>query len=190
MFELRYTTTPAWTQAVLDDFNAFLIDHAAAEKKASGMAVSMLSHYPDKPDIVLAMSDLAIEEMAHFREVIKIMIERGLQLAPDTRDPYVNQLRKLSRAGTDVYLLDRLLLGSVIEARGCERFGLIAQALPVGSMKDFYIAIAESESRHEDLFLKLALNYFAEQTVTERLNEILDAEAEIVRQLPIVAALH
>ena len=36
-----------------------------------------------------------------------------------------------------MYLLDRLLIGSLVEARGCERFGLIAQALPDGPLKHF-----------------------------------------------------
>ena len=38
------------------DFDSFLLDHAAAEKKASGMAISMLSHYPDKVELVAAMA--------------------------------------------------------------------------------------------------------------------------------------
>lgn len=190
MFKLRYTTSPEWVEAVLADFNSFLVDHAAAEKKASGMAVSMLSHYPDKPDIVKAMIDLSIEEMMHFREVVKIMTERGVQLGPDNRDAYVNALRKLSRKASDEYLMDRLLLGGVIEARGCERFGLIAQALPEGELKHFYHAIAESESRHENLFFDLAKNYFSEVKIAARLDELLDREADIVKQLPIVAALH
>ncbi|MAA49517.1 MAG: tRNA-(ms[2]io[6]A)-hydroxylase, partial [Gammaproteobacteria bacterium] len=38
-----------WITCVLADFDAFLQDHASAEKKASGMALSMVSHYPDKP---------------------------------------------------------------------------------------------------------------------------------------------
>ncbi len=46
------------------DFDSFLLDHAAAEKKASGMAVSMLSHYPDRVELVAAMADLAVEEAA------------------------------------------------------------------------------------------------------------------------------
>ena len=29
---LRYQTPPAWTEAVLDDFDSFLLDHAATEK--------------------------------------------------------------------------------------------------------------------------------------------------------------
>lgn len=190
MYSLRFNTLPAWTQAVLDDFDAFLIDHAAAEKKASGMAISMLSHYPDKPEIVTAMIDLSLEEMTHFREVVKILHRRGLRLAADTKDPYVNALRRHIRTGTQAYLLDRLLIGSIVEARGCERFGLIAQALPEGELKKFYWAITESEARHEDLFVNLAQLYFPLAEIEQRLDQLLDAEADIVASLPIVAALH
>lgn len=190
MYTLRLATSPEWTTTVVENFDDFLIDHAAAEKKASGMAVSMLSHYADKPDIVSAMTDLAIEEMTHFREVVKLLYGRGLQLGADQRDPYVNQLHKTMRKGSDVYMMDRLLLGSIIEARGCERFGLVAEALPAGELKKFYRAITESEARHEDLFVKLAANYFPERTIQARLDELLDAEAAIVSELPLRAALH
>jgi len=36
MFELRFTTPKSWTEPVLADFDRFLQDHAAAEKKAPG----------------------------------------------------------------------------------------------------------------------------------------------------------
>ncbi|MFL0809832.1 MAG: tRNA-(ms[2]io[6]A)-hydroxylase [Agarilytica sp.] len=190
MFKLRYTTTSAWTEKVLSDFDAFLLDHAAAEKKASGMAISMLSHYPDREALVKAMIDLSIEEMTHFREVVKIMTERGLILGADSKDHYVLDLRKHMRKGSDVYFLDRLIIGGIIEARGCERFGLIAEALPEGDLKKFYTAITESESRHENLFIDLAELYFDKQVVDIRLDELLDEEAKICCALPITAALH
>lgn len=190
MMTLRFSTPPLWTKTVLENFDAFLIDHAAAEKKAAGMATSMLSHYPDKVAIVTAMVELAIEEMTHFREVIKLLHQRGLILGADNKDAYVNQLRATMRKGSELYLMDRLLIGSLVEARGCERFGLLAQALPSGDLKKFYTAITESESRHEDLFLKLALQYFPAADVAQRSDELLDIEAHIVAQLPIVAALH
>lgn len=190
MFSLRYATRSEWVDTVLADFDAFLIDHAAAEKKASGMAISMLSHYPDRPALVKAMADLAIEELVHFREVIKIMAARGVQLGADNKDSYVNQLRKLSRKGSQVYMLDRLILGAVIEARGCERFGLVAQALPQGDLKQFYQRIADSEAKHGDLFIDLAKLYFPDNAVEQRLNEILEREAEIIQTLPLIPALH
>lgn len=187
---LKYATPQAWIDEVLNDFDAFLIDHAAAEKKASGMAISMLSHYPDKTKLVEAMSELAIEEMVHFRDVVKLIHQRGLILAADTKDEYINAFRQLMRKGTDVYFLDRLLVGSIVEARGCERFGLIADALPAGDLKKFYLAITESERRHDDLFLKLAYEYFKPELIEKRMQELLEAEAEIVKSLPIRAMLH
>lgn len=175
---------------MLADFDHFLQDHAAAEKKASGMAVSMFSHYPDKPLLVEAMINLALEEMNHFRQVIKLMHERGVFQAADKKDPYINQLRQLIRRGSEHYLLDRLLSAGIIEARGCERFGLVAKALPPGPLKTFYQLITDSEARHHLLFTELALEYFPEKTVHSRLDELLDREAGIVAALPFRAALH
>jgi len=190
MFTLRFATPAAWTEAVLADFDRFLNDHAAAEKKASGMAMAMLSHYPDRPMLVDAMADLAIEELNHFREVLKLMNQRDLQLAPDEKDPYINDFRGVFRKGSDVYMLDRLIVAGIIEARGCERFGLVGEALEPGPLKQFYQAIAASEAKHKDLFIHLAYEYFDSVVVEKRLDELLDFEAELVAKLPIRAALH
>ena len=174
----------------MEDFDRFLLDHAAAEKKAAGMALSMLSHYPDRPRLVTEMAELAVEEMVHFREVIKIIQERNLQLAADEKDPYVNEIRSWIRQGTNVYLLDRLLTGAVIEARGAERFALVADALAEGKIKNFYRSLARSEARHFELFLDLASEYFPEPLITERWQELLQAESDCMHRLPIRAALH
>lgn len=190
MIQLKFNTPETWVQAVMADFDAFLVDHAAAEKKASGMAISMLSHYPDKADIVRAMIDLSIEELTHFREVVKIMNTRGLQLGADTKDAYVNSLRTLMRKDSDEYFLDRLLVGGIIETRGCERFGLVAEALPGGELKTFYNIITRSEDKHGNLFVDLARPYFNDDVIAKRLEELLAREAEIIENLPIVAALH
>ena len=86
--------------------------------------------------------------------------------------------------------LDRLLLAGIVEARGCERFGIIAEALEEGGLKAFYQQIAGSEARHRELFFGLALEYFPLDEVTERQAALLDAEAEILARLPARAALH
>lgn len=189
-FTLLSHTPVEWVTTVLGNLDSFLNDHASAEKKASGMAMAIALHYPDKPDIVEAMIDLAIEELAHFREVVKIMASRKLQLQPDNKDPYVNQLNRLTRRDSETYMLDRLILGSVIEARGAERFGLVANALPAGKLKRFYQVIAGSEDKHQELFLKLAENYFAREQIEQRLGQILSAEAEIMLAQPIRPVLH
>ncbi len=187
---LTYQTPAAWIEAVLADFDGFLQDHAAAEKKASGMAISMLSHYPDRVELVAAMAELAVEELSHYREVVKWIHSRGQITSADTKDAYVIEFRNSIRQGKDIYLLDRLLIAGVIEARGAERFGLIADALEAGPLKKFYQSIARSEERHYQLFLELAAIYLPQDMIDQRWQELLEIEAEIVRQLPIRAALH
>jgi tRNA 2-(methylsulfanyl)-N6-isopentenyladenosine37 hydroxylase len=187
---LRYATPDDWTQTIMADFDSFLLDHAAAEKKASGMAISMVSHYPDRVELVAAMADLAVEELTHYREVVKWIHRRGLVTSADRKDPYVVEFRKAIRQGPEEYLLDRLLIAGIIEARGAERFALIADALQDGPLKKFYQSIARSEQRHYTLFLELANLYMATDVIERRWDELLDIEAAIVRNLPMRAALH
>lgn len=187
---LLYQSPPAWIEAVLADFDSFLRDHASAEKKASGMAVNMISHYPDRTRLVEVMSDLAIEELTHYREVIRLLHERGLHPAADEKDHYVTAFRKSMRKGSDVYFLDQLLIAGIIEARGAERFGLIAEALPEGVLKRFYRAITRSEYRHYETFFELAKLYFETPVVNERIDTLLQIEAELCAGLPPRAALH
>ncbi|MCP4044825.1 MAG: tRNA-(ms[2]io[6]A)-hydroxylase [Gammaproteobacteria bacterium] len=190
MFELKFETPVSWAEGIVGAMDVFLPDHATAEKKASSMAMTMVSHYPDKPELVTAMIDLALEELSHFRAVVKLMHARGLTLLPDEKDFYVNTLRRHCRQGDAVYLMDRLLIAAIIEARGAERFGLIAEALPAGDLKRFYDSITRSELTHKHLFLQLAEKYADPAQVEKRLDELLTAEAAIVSELPIRLALH
>ena len=190
MYKLRFATPAEWTEFVLDHFDSFIIDHAACEKKASGMAMTFVAHYPDRKELVDAMVELAVEELVHFKEVYKLMVERNLRFTKDEKDPYINQFFKAMRKGSNVYFMDRLLIASIVEARGHERFGLVAEALEEGSTKKFYKAITQSEGRHLDLFINLANLYHDPEEVSQRLDELLDFEAEIVKNLEIRAALH
>jgi tRNA-(ms[2]io[6]A)-hydroxylase len=190
MFKLKFNTPFSWAEGIAESMDIFLPDHAAAEKKASSMAMTMVSHYPDKPELVTAMVDLALEELNHFRAVVKLMHARGLTLLPDEKDPYVKALRRNCRHGDAVYLMDRLLLAGIIEARGAERFGLIAEALPQGELKRFYDSITRSELAHQDLFIQLAQTYADSAEVRVRLDELLLIEAAIVSELPLRLALH
>jgi tRNA-(ms[2]io[6]A)-hydroxylase len=190
MIELKFKTPPNWAEYIVENLDKFLPDHAAAEKKASAMALTLVAHYPDKTRLVTAMIDLALEELSHFRAVVKLMHDRGLTLLPDEKDSYVNALRKCCRQGTEVYFLDRLLIAGIIEARGAERFGLIAEALPAGDLKRFYRSITRSELAHEDLFMELAEHYFDAGVVEARFEELLENEAAIAQALPTRPALH
>jgi len=187
---LRLATSPAWTEAVLADFDAFLLDHAANERKASASALALVAHYPDRALLVERLITLAIEELKHFQAVQARIAERGRTLGPDVRSDYLHRLAAHFRAGSEAYFLDRLLTAAVVEARGCERFGLVAAALPEGDLKEFYRDLARSEVRHQGLYRELALAYFGEEGVRGRLDEILEAEARVVASLPVRPALY
>jgi tRNA-(ms[2]io[6]A)-hydroxylase len=179
-----------WVEVVLADFNTFLSDHASAEKKASGMALSMASHYPDRPDILIAMTDLAIEELAHYKQVINLILKRGLIPQSDRKDTYVAELNGKARKGRDEFLLDRLLIAALIERRGAERFELIAHHLEDAQLANFYRNLAKSEARHWVLFVNLASGNYPENQIVSRFNELSEIENDILSGLPISARLH
>ena len=184
------STENRWLKTVLADFPSFLQDHASCERKASGAALSLAAHYPDRPRLIEAMANLAVEELGHYRDVIGLLIDQGIRPAPDSRDPYVNALNKVVRRGRENYLLDRLLVASVIECRGRERFSMVAGALTEPKLKRFYQRITASEDRHWQLFVELARCECPDADVDRRWGEIAVCEADIVRSLALRPALH
>jgi tRNA-(ms[2]io[6]A)-hydroxylase len=191
MLRLRNTTSDAWVDAVVGDLDGFLKDHAANERKVSGSAMTLAVHYPERRPLVDAMVDLAREELEHFRRVYTLLVERGQTLGQDAPDPYMRAVRRLlRRRDIEEYLVDRLIVFGVVEARACERFTLLGTALPDVGLRQFYRGLARAEARHHGLFLRLAHRYACCRDVSSRLAEVLDAEAEIVAALPVRAALH
>ena len=189
--DLACESSKDWLDAVMNDFDAFLKDHADCERKASAMAMSFVAKYPDRIEIIPELIDTAVEELEHFRTVYEIMQERGLQLTHEkTQDVYVKQLINTCRSGREDRFMDRLLLASVVETRGAERFRLIFEALPEGELKKFYHQLWASEAKHGEVFVKMALNYFDEEPVYKRLELMKKDEARILNTLPIKAALH
>jgi len=187
---LRSPTPPGWVDAVLSDFDAFLPDHAACERKASATGMLFVVRYPDRPRLVEPLVAFAREELEHFDRVWAIMRERGLRLRRDRTDAYARALLEAARHGRDDRLLDRLLVAGILEARGCERFGILSQALPEGELRDFYRDLVRADARHQRLFVDLAREYFDEDAIRARCDALLDLEAEVVRRLPLRAALY
>ena len=97
--DLKYTTSPAWTEAVMNDFDSFLQDHADCERKASSMAMSFVAKCPDKVKIIPALIETAVEELEHFQQVYTIMEQRGVRLLPEMKqDLYIKRLLEIGRA--------------------------------------------------------------------------------------------
>ena len=194
MYKIRTETDPAWAECVLDDFDTFLVDHAAEERKAGAAAKHFAVRYHDKPELIDVMLGVAREELEHFHQVFRLIRERGGTLGADEKDPYVNALLEHAWSSADQRLLDRLLIGSIVEYRGCERFAMLANKLPERGADDqlveFYRGLAADDSRHRQIYYEMAQRYFDEERVEERLDEFLDLEAEIVEELPLRPALH
>jgi tRNA-(ms[2]io[6]A)-hydroxylase len=57
-------------------------------------------------------------------------------------------------------------------------------------LKAFYEEITRSEARHAELFVELALIYFPEDKVRERVTFFLEKDAEAIVALPPRPALH
>jgi tRNA-(ms[2]io[6]A)-hydroxylase len=191
MVELSYATPKEWAAVALADFDELLRDHAFCERKAHATAMKLVAQYPDRDELVEEMLELATEELLHFRQCYGLMRARGVALGKDAPDPYVQGLRSALRGGSeDSVLLERLLLAGIIEARSCERMGLVAEALQDDKLQRFYRRLCEAEARHEAMFEELALRYFDEDRVRTRLGELLEHEAALVQELPWRSSLH
>src|SRR4051812_14131360 len=192
MFDLRFKTPPEWLDVVFGDFDSFLLDHAACERKAAATGMSFVVRYPDKSELIEPLIEFAREELEHFQIMYRIVHARGLILADDYKDPYVNALRSQVRNGGPSMLLDKLLVAGIVEARGCERLFMVAEALKERNspLAEPYLDLARAEARHHGLFFRLARVYFDEPLLEERAATLLDYEAELVRRLPHRAAVH
>jgi tRNA-(ms[2]io[6]A)-hydroxylase len=190
MLGLQCESNTEWIARIKDSAGLLLSDHAHCEKKATLMAISILNRYPDKIELVDAMTDLAIEELHHFAMVTKKLKERGLPLLPDEGDSYAQALNEQIDKQEPKRFLDRLIVSSLIEARSCERFQLLADNVEDDDLRQFYTSLLASEARHRNLFLKLARTYFDADVVAKRLNEFEHFEASLVKTLSGEATMH
>lgn len=190
--ELACDSSQAWLDAVLGDFDSFLQDHADCERKASAMAMSFVAKYPNRQEIIPELIETAIEELEHFQQVYNLMEKRGIGLPSEMqKDVYMQQLMALTHGGTpDTRFRDRLLIASIVECRGCERFKMVSEHIKDEELSRFYKILWASEAKHGNIFVKMALKYFDRDGVYNRLDELIYKEAAIVNDLPIRSALH
>ena len=176
-------TDPVWVKnAVEGNISEILTDHAYCEQKAASHAISLIVLFPDLTELVDAMTDLAREEMAHFKLVHELIQARGFTLGKERKDDYVNELLKFVRKGhgRDILLMDKLLFAAMIEARSCERFKVLHDHIEDRSLAEFYYGLMASEARHYTTFLKLAKQYLDAESVEKRWQEWLRYEAEVI----------
>jgi tRNA-(ms[2]io[6]A)-hydroxylase len=185
---LRSATDPRWVEVALSDLDRTLGDHAHCERKAAATAMKLVGDHPRDAELVRCLARLAQEEAQHFLAVLTELARRGVHLPRDDGDPYAQALLRLVRAGAP-HLVDRLLVGALIEARSCERLALLGEALPAGRLRDLYLRLAVAEGGHERLFVDLAVAR-CDPAAHERLAALAEVEAHIVAGLPLAPRIH
>lgn len=192
MLRLKLATDPRWLEIVESNIPEILSDHAWCEQKAASNAISIVVNFPEYPDLVKAMYELAKEELTHFMQVHNIILDRGLSLGKERKDEYVNELGKFIRKGgkRQTVLVDRLLFAAMIEARSCERFRMLSENISDPELAKFYNELMISEAGHYALFISFARQYGEGEDVDKRWEEILDYEASIMKSFSKKETIH
>ena len=192
MLGLKLPTDPRWVNIVEKNIDEILTDHAYCEQKAASTAISLIIGYPEYTDLVAEMTQLAQEEMSHFKMVHDRIIARGGHLGRERKDTYVNTLMKFFPKGgsRNDQLVHRLLYAALIEARSCERFRLLSEELNDKKLAEFYRKLMISEANHYTMFLKFARQYGGRESVDKKWQDLLAFEAEIMENLSKTEHIH
>jgi tRNA 2-(methylsulfanyl)-N6-isopentenyladenosine37 hydroxylase len=186
---LAAPTAASWVESACEHWRALLIDHANCEKKAASSALALIFAYPEDSALTGALSRLAREELRHFEQVSQLMQRLAVRFERQKPGRYATGLRAALHSHEPLRKLDLLLSSALIEARSCERFTLLAPRLaePLGG---FYAALARSEARHFQLYLRLAAASDGAGRWRARLRELAAVEAELITAPDEVLRFH
>jgi tRNA 2-(methylsulfanyl)-N6-isopentenyladenosine37 hydroxylase len=152
---LRAPTPVAWVVQACGLSDVLLTDHANCEKKAASTALSLMFAYAEDLDLAAKMSRLAREELRHYEQVAKMM--SALKIVPRRMAPgrYATRMRQLVSTSEPQREVDLMICGAFIEARSCERFAALAEAIGA-PLSDLFGGLHQAEARHYQLYLGLA----------------------------------
>ena len=190
MLRLQVATASDWAPRAAARLDEVLVDHAHCEKKAAGTAVSLLFQYPGRTALLHPLAALAREELAHFQEVLAWLARRGVRFGRLRPSPYAGRLQAAVRSGEPERLVDLLLVSAVIEARSCERLGLLGEALADPALAAFYRGLCAAEARHHGVYVELACQVAPREEVRARLAALLEHEAAVLARAGGEARLH
>ena len=186
MLNLASATETRWKEAALAHLDDILLDHAHCEKKAASMALNLIFRYPEYPEIVVPLSQLAREELAHFEQVIALMKKRGLSYIRQKPSAYGGKLFKHIRKDEPLRAVDTFLCCSLVEARSCERMQMLAEALEEHMPQEqaliaMYRGLLASEARHHTSYVDMARQtaVLSEAELRKRLSFFAEMESEI-----------
>lgn len=190
MLRLASETEDGWAAGASEGLEELLVDHAHCEKKAASTAMNLIFRYQHLPDLMVPLSALAREELAHFELVLEILSARGYTFRPLTPSPYAGTLYRAVRSDEPERLLDTLLVCALIEARSCERMQLLAEGLPDEALARLYRGLLASEARHHATYVNLALARYPKDEVDARLAVLAAHEAKVVAEMPAEHRMH
>jgi tRNA-(ms[2]io[6]A)-hydroxylase len=192
MLGLKLPTDPRWVNIVEKNIEEILTDHAYCEQKATSTAISLIVSFPEYTELVTEMTALVKEEISHFKMVHDRIIGNGWVLGRDRKDEYVLQLIKFFPKGGSrtTQLVHRLLYAALIEARSCERFRLLSEELKDKELAEFYRKLMVSEANHYTMFLGFARQYGEREDVDKKWQQLLDFEANIMKDLSKNETIH
>jgi len=180
VLKLASDTPAAWTSRALAHLDEILLDHAHCEKKAASAALTLLFQYPERASFQAPLAALAREELAHFEAMLDVLAKRCIRFGRQRPSAYAGRLRTAVSAREPERLLDTLLCCALIEARSCERLGLLADALPDAELARFYASLRAAEARHHGLYVELACEVAPRAEVATRLAELAAHEAAVL----------
>jgi len=190
-FKLKYITPIEWAEQAANDIDSFLQDHADAERKVANMCLSLIAKYPNRVEIIDELIQISVEELLHFKQVYSLIRYRGNELnGVFQKDPYIKGLMPILRSDSNLLFMDRLIIASVAELRGSERFKLISEVVDDNKIAKFYKNLHIQELEHITSFINMAKIYFSDDEVDQRVEEILIKEAEVTSSLPWRSAIH
>jgi tRNA-(ms[2]io[6]A)-hydroxylase len=192
MLHLHSESTTSWLHQVDQHLDEILIDHAHCERKAASTAMNLMNAYTENRQLCREMTRIVEEELEHFELVLCILETRGIEFRRLASGPYGSSLNKLIRSSEPDRAVDRLLVASLIEARSCERFSLLAKHIRDRDalLADFYAGLFESEARHHTTYLQLAEQFASRPAVRSRLDQLSAQEAEIITQGSDLPRMH
>ena len=192
MLGLQFETETSWAEIAKDNLQQILTDHAFLEQKAASNAVSIIINYSEETELVKEMSNIAIEEMQHFKMVHLLMVKRGMTLGREQKNDYAIRLQKFFKKTGDRTdaLIQRLLVAALIEARSCERFKVFSENMEDEELSKFYNNLMISEAGHYTTFLQFARQYQDREIVDKKWNDLLAFEAELMRERGKSARIH
>jgi tRNA-(ms[2]io[6]A)-hydroxylase len=178
-------TDPRWADLASVSLEEVLTDHAFCEQKAATQCITLIQRYPDKVELVNALSPIVTEEWGHFRMVWAEMKKRGYSLGKQRKDDYVNLLlqHEPKQVPGDEKLLHKLMICAMIEARSCERFRLLSEGLEEEALRKFYYKFMVSEAGHYRLFIDLAGQYYPTDKVRAAWQQWLKIEEQVLALL-------